>query len=114
MTFEPFGGVRRGAPLTEEDTVHARRGLERLREAASSGKWGLVIADEIFVAVHLGLLAETDVLELLEVRSPSTELVLTGRHAFPEILRRADLVTEMKELRHYFSLGVPARKGIEK
>ena len=115
VTVEAFGGERRvGAPLTGEDAVHARKGLERLREAVSSGSWCLVIADEIFVAVHLGLLAETDVLGLLEVRHPSTELVLTGRYAFPEILRRADLVTEMKELRHYFSRGVPAREGIEK
>ena len=115
VTVEAFGGERRvGAPLTEQDSAHARGGLECLRDAVSSGKWDLVIADEIFVAVHLGLLAETDVLELLEVRRPSTELVLTGRYAFPEILRRADLVTEMKEMRHYFSRGVPARKGIEK
>ena len=115
VTAETFGGERRiGAPLTEKDAVLARRGLERLREVALSGNWGVVIADEIFVAVHLGLLSESDVLELLEVRHTSTELVLTGRYAFPEILRRADLVTEMKELRHYFSLGVPARKGIEK
>lgn len=115
VTVEAFGGERRvGAPLTEQDSAHARGGLECLRDAVSSGKWDLVIADEIFVPVHLGLLAETDVLELLEVRRPSTELVLTGRYAFPEILRRADLVTEMKEMRHYFSRGVPARKGIEK
>lgn len=115
VTVEAFGGERRvGAPLTEQDSAHARGGLECLRDAVSSGKWDLVIADEIFVAVHLGLLAETDVLELLEVRRPSTELVLTGRYAFPEILRRADLVTEMKEMRHYFSRGVPARRGIEK
>lgn len=115
VTVEAFGGERRvGAPLTEEDTVLARKGLERVRDAVSSGHWGVVIADEIFVAVHLGLLAETDILELLEVRHPSAELVLTGRYAFPEILRRADLVTEMKELRHYFSRGIPARKGIEK
>ena len=115
VTVEAFGGERRvGAPLTEEDAVHARQGLEHLREAVSSGKWGLVIADEIFVAVHLRLLSEDDVLGLMEVRHPSAELVLTGRYAFPEILRRADLVTEMKELRHYFSRGIPARKGIEK
>ncbi|MBL3539806.1 cob(I)yrinic acid a,c-diamide adenosyltransferase [Aminivibrio sp.] len=115
VTVETFGGERGvGTPPTEQDSVLARRGLERLRDVVSSGNWGAVIADEIFVAVHLGLLAETDVLYLLEVRHTSTELVLTGRYAFPKILERADLVTEMKELRHYFSRGVPARKGIEK
>ncbi|MDD3689859.1 MAG: cob(I)yrinic acid a,c-diamide adenosyltransferase, partial [Synergistaceae bacterium] len=92
----------------------ARLGLEKLKEAASSGKYGLVVADEFLVAVRLELFSEEDALSLLDVRHPSTELVITGRYVFPGILERADLVTEMKEIRHYFSQGVPARKGIEK
>lgn len=115
VTVETFGDARKiGAPITEEDSVLARRGLKRLKNAAASRQYGLVIADEILVAVHLGLLSEEDVLSLLDVRHPSVELVLTGRCQSPKILLRADLVTEMKEVRHYFSQGIPARKGIEK
>jgi cob(I)alamin adenosyltransferase len=115
VKIEAYGAQRRiGAPISEEDIRQARLGLEKLKEAASSGKYGLVVADEFLVAVRLELFSEEDALSLLDVRHPSTELVITGRYAFPGILERADLVTEMKEIRHYFSQGVPARKGIEK
>ena len=114
VTVETFGAVRTvGAPLTEEDHACAGSGLNRLREVMAGG-WDLVIADEILVAVQLGLLAKKDVLELLDIRPSSTELVLTGRYPFAEVLERADLITEMKEVRHYFQSGVPARVGIER
>lgn len=114
VTAEGYGGERRiGDPMTKEDLRLARRGLERLREALASERYGLVVADEIFVAVHTGLLSESDVLSLMDLRPPSTELVLTGRHATEAVCARADLVTEMREIRHYFARGVPARRGIE-
>lgn len=114
VTVEGFGAVRAvGAPLTEEDKRMAGAGLNRLREVLRGG-WDLVIADEILVAVHLDLIAKEDVLELLDLRHSATELVLTGRYAFGEILEQADLVTEMREIRHYFAAGVPARVGIER
>lgn len=115
VTVMAFGGDRAvGAPVTERDALLARQGLEQLRKAVGDGRWGLVIADEIFVAAHLGLLSRQDVLALVDACAPSTELVMTGRYAFPEILERADLVTEMKEIRHYFAAGVAARRGIER
>ncbi|NLK20173.1 MAG: cob(I)yrinic acid a,c-diamide adenosyltransferase [Synergistaceae bacterium] len=114
LTAEAFGGERAvGSAPTEQDRVLAQKGVVRLLEAASGGEWDLVIADEIFVAVHLGLISKEDVLALAEARNPSVELVMTGRYAFPEILERADLVTEMKEIKHYFAKGIAARRGIE-
>ena len=115
VTFEAFGGERGvGSAPTEQDRVLAQKGLKRLLDVASGGEWDLVIADEIFVAVHLGLISKVDVITLAEVRNPSVELVMTGRYAFPEILEKAELVTEMKEIKHYFAKGVTARRGIER
>ncbi len=115
VTVRTFGGERRiGSPATDEDRRLAREGLAFLGTALASGAYDLVVADEIVVAAHLGLIAEEEVLALLDVRPPSVELVLTGRYAGRELLERADLVTEMQEIRHYFAKGVPARRGIEK
>lgn len=114
-TFRTFGGERRiGSPATDDDRRIAREGLAFLREALASGAYDLVIADEIVVAAHLELLLKEDVLALLDIRPPSVELVFTGRYAWRELMERADLVTEMREIRHYFTKGVPARRGIEK
>ncbi len=115
ITVRTFGGERRiGSPATDEDRRLAREGLAFLGTALASGAYDLVVADEIVVAAHLGLLLKEEMLALLDVRPPSVELVLTGRYASQELLERADLVTEMQEIRHYFAKGVPARRGIEK
>lgn len=78
-----------------------------------SGRYDLVVLDEILVAEHLGLLAVEDLLRLMDERPEHTELVLTGRWAAEQVMQRADLVTEMGEVKHYFHAGVPARTGIE-
>ena len=78
-----------------------------------SGAHDVVVADEILVAVRLGLLSEGDVLSLLDARPANVELVLTGRDAFPELLRRADLVTEMTKVTHPFDKGQKGQAGIE-
>jgi len=97
-----------------EDMKAAVDGLRRLSRAMQSGMYGLVIADELNVALHMGLLPVTDVLRLLDERPPEVELVLTGRYAPSDIIEKADLVTEMKEIKHYYSSeGLQARKGIE-
>jgi cob(I)alamin adenosyltransferase len=72
-----------------------------------------VIADEANVAVALGLIDEADLLALIDRRPPEVELVLTGRGAPASVIDRADLVTEMRAVRHYYDRGVLARKGIE-
>ncbi|RKX71242.1 cob(I)yrinic acid a,c-diamide adenosyltransferase [candidate division WOR-3 bacterium] len=95
-----------------EDIRLARAGLARAREAIQSQEFDLIILDEINVAIDFGLIAEKDVLELIENRG-DTELVLTGRYAPPAILDVADLVTEMKEIKHYFRKGVSSRTGFD-
>ena len=72
-----------------------------------------MILDEINVAVDYGLIPLSDLLDLLDAKPLEVELILTGRDAKPEILERADLVTEMVERKHYYDKGISARKGIE-
>jgi cob(I)alamin adenosyltransferase len=114
IAVEAFGRGRfiRGKPAPE-DVEAARRGLSRLREAVSSGAYDLVVADEANGAVHAGLFPVAALLELADARRPEVELVFTGRDAHPDLVARADLVTDMRKIKHYFDAGVPARKGIE-
>jgi cob(I)alamin adenosyltransferase len=97
-----------------EDIRRARLGLERCRAAMLSGEFDIVVLDEVNVAVLFHLVSTKDVLAVLDERPPTVELVLTGRCAPPSFIRRADLVTEMRERKHYYRDNVPARRGIEK
>ncbi len=72
-----------------------------------------MVLDEVFASVRYGLVSVEDVLGLMRAKSPRVELVLTGREAPPEVIEAADLVTEMKAVKHPFEQGVEARKGIE-
>jgi cob(I)alamin adenosyltransferase len=103
----------RGNPC-EADIEAARTGLQSIQNALVSGDYQLVIADEANVAVGCGLLYEADLLALMAARPPGVELVLTGRKAPPAVVAQADLVTEMKEIKHYYQKGILAREGIEK
>lgn len=96
-----------------EDVALARAGLDRAREALLSGAYDIVVLDEVNTAVHLKVLTEADILELIDRRPAAVELVLTGRRAPASFVERADLVTEMRAVKHYFDRGVPAREGIE-
>ena len=97
----------------EEDIRLAQEGLAFAREATRYKKCDLLILDEINVAVEWGLITVDEVLKLMRSKPADMELVLTGRYAPEEFLERADLVTEMKELKHPFQKGKLARKGIE-
>lgn len=99
---------------TAEDIAGARNGYLKAMEALISREYDIIILDEINVAVHMGLLSEQSVLELMDARPGETELVLTGRYAADSVVERADLVTEMTPVKHYFQKGVAARTGIEK
>jgi cob(I)alamin adenosyltransferase len=101
-----------GSPTTE-DLARASENLAALRQALVCGEYRVVIADELNVAVDLGLISLADALALLENRPEHVELVLTGRNAPPEIVQRADLVTEMLAVKHPYQEGVRARRGIE-
>ncbi|HSA96432.1 MAG TPA: cob(I)yrinic acid a,c-diamide adenosyltransferase [Acidobacteriota bacterium] len=98
----------------DEDLERARTGLARALEAMLSGDYEIIVLDEINTAVHFEILSEKDVLDFLEKRPAAVELVLTGRYAPASFIEKADLVTEMKAVKHYFDRGVKAREGIEK
>lgn len=97
-----------------EDRDAVRKGLERAKSLLSSGQYDLVILDEANVLMKYALLSEQDCLDIIASKAENTELVFTGRYASPGLLAAADLVTEMKSLKHYFERGVEARLGIEK
>ena len=88
-------------------------GMSRARQAVNSGDYDLVVLDEVNVALLFGLVKWEDLLEIIDGKPDSVELVLTGRGAPPELIERADLVTEMKEIKHYYTKGVEVRRGIE-
>jgi len=98
---------------SEEDRKAIRRGLERAREALSSGEYDLVILDEINVVLQLGLAKLDEVLALLAEKAEGTEVILTGRGASRELIRRADLVSSVKAVKHPFARGIAARPGVE-
>ncbi|MEN6311546.1 MAG: cob(I)yrinic acid a,c-diamide adenosyltransferase [Acidobacteriota bacterium] len=117
VTLEQFGRrefIRVTEGVDDEDVERARDGLRKCLEAMLSGEYRIVVMDEVNTAVHLKLLPERDVLDVLEKRPADVELVLTGRYAPAAILDKADLVTEMKDIRHYGDGGLKAREGIEK
>lgn len=115
VTLRQYGGgcFIRGKPRPE-DIRRARRGLADLRRAVAGGRYDIVIADEANCAVACGALAVDDLLALIDARPAGVELVFTGCNAHPRLVRRADLVTDMRAVKHYFQRNVPARKGIER
>lgn len=116
ITIEQYGNdtfVLEKRPPLEEEKAEIQRALKRSREALLSGKYDLVILDEICVCFYFGLLTSEDVMPLLKVKPDNVELILTGRYCPEEILDAADLVTEMREVKHYYQKGVTSRKGIE-
>ena len=95
------------------DILCAKTGWERVKKVIASKRYQLIILDEILIALHFKLLDKSEVLKLLKKIPKKTEIILTGRYAPPEILKLADLVSEIKEVKHYFKKGIKARKGIE-
>ena len=114
ITIEQFGqGCCLLTAPSQADIDAARRALAEISRVLASGAYDLVIADEANVAVALQLISEKELLGLIECRPPQVELVLTGRGAPPSVLERADLVTEMRLVKHYYDRGILARRGIE-
>lgn len=116
ITLEQYGDVLciRREEVTAEHLAQAQRGLAAARVAMLSGDYDLVVLDEVNVAIWFGVLPLEDVLALLEERPPQVELILTGRRAPQALIERADLVTEMRDVKHYYVQGVEARVGIER
>ena len=100
-------------PPNEEDIKLSEEALALAEQVVKSGEYDIVVLDEISVALNLKLIDLGRVLELIENKPKHVELILTGRYAPKEIIKAADLVTEMKEVKHPFRKGYEARKGIE-
>jgi cob(I)alamin adenosyltransferase len=115
ITIEQYGRGRfiKGKP-SPEDIEAAGRGLERIKNIMDLRDHHVIILEEANVAVTCGLFSVEDLLKIIDKKPDDVEIVITGRDARPEIIERADLVTEMKEIKHYYQKGVKARVGIEK
>ncbi len=98
---------------TAEDLAAAAAGLVKARALVDSGDYDLVVLDELITAVYFELVPVAAVLAMMAARPRAVELVITGRRAPEELIAAADLVTEMRPLKHYYDAGVQARRGIE-
>ncbi len=96
-----------------EDIKAAEQGLEMVSGIIAKGKHELVILDEINIALYYKLIKTESILKLMKDKPAHIELILTGRYAPPEIIEMADLVTNMEEVKHYYTRGIEARPGIE-
>jgi len=108
-----FVGIRGDTLPFGEHEAAAAKALEAARKKMLSGKYDVVILDEIHVAVHLGLVDLSDLLSLIRERPERVHLILSGRHAREEVILQAHLVTEMRNVKHPFDLGIEAEKGID-
>jgi len=102
-----------GAP-GDKDIRAAREGFRQVREHLLSGAFDVVILDEINIAVYYKMIAVDELLDLIDSKPDHIELIITGRYADNKIIEKADLVTEMREIKHYYTNGIEARTGIEK
>jgi cob(I)alamin adenosyltransferase len=98
----------------KEDIQAAQEGLKEVKEIMRSGKYQMIILDEANIATYYNLFSVDDLLDFIQAKPEGVELVITGRAADLRIIEKADLVTEMKEIKHYYQKGVQARDGIEK
>ncbi|MCK4569500.1 MAG: cob(I)yrinic acid a,c-diamide adenosyltransferase [Bacteroidales bacterium] len=98
---------------TIEDREAARKGFDEIRQIIKNGKYDMLILDEINIALYYKLIGLDELITLIKEKPQQLELVITGRYAPEEIIEAADLVTEMKEVKHYYQKGIEARKGIE-
>jgi len=115
ITIEQYGDPRciHRDEVTAEHVTQAHAGLERARAALLSGQYDIVVLDEVNVALWFGVLDVEEVLALLDQKPDHVEVILTGRRAPQALIERADLVTEMRPVKHYYEQGVLAREGIE-
>lgn len=116
ITIEQFGGdefvYKNELPGTDE-LAKANKGLQAATEKMSSGNYDLVILDESIVAIYFKLIKTEDLIEIINKKPANVELILTGRYCPEELIELADIVTEMKEIKHYYQKGIKSRRGIE-
>ena len=113
IKIEQFGRgcFIRKSPAPKDITL-AKKGLKKVEETLLKNAYDMVILDEINIALKLNLLSLGELLGIIK-KNRGAELVFTGRYAHPKIIKLADLVSEIKEVKHYYNRGIKARKGIE-
>lgn len=117
ITIEQYGRkdlVHVKHPPLQEDVDMAADGLSRARKAMLTGDYDIVVYDEILTAHDFNLISVDSILDLVRIRPDNVEIVFTGRYAPQEVIDAVDLVTEMVEVKHYYTKGVSARRGIER
>jgi cob(I)alamin adenosyltransferase len=116
ITIEQFCGddfVYRKELPDKAELDKAHRGLAKAKTKMLSGQYDIIILDEVCVSIYFGLFSDEEILTFIKQKPENVEIILTGRYCPDKIIERADLVTEMKEIKHYYQDGIPARKGIE-
>jgi len=116
ITIEQFGGdefVYKKEPPDKIEMDKVQRGLAVAKAKMLSGKYDIIILDEVCVSIYFGLFSDEEILTFIKQKPENVELILTGRYCPDKLLDKADLVTEMNEVKHYYQEGVTSRKGIE-
>jgi cob(I)alamin adenosyltransferase len=116
IDIEQFGGdafVYKKELPGENELAKAKTGLQTAKEKMLSGKYDLVILDEAIVAIYFKLILTEELIDFIKLKPKNVELILTGRYCPDELIELADLVTEMKEVKHYYQKGIKSRRGIE-
>ena len=116
IAIEQFGGdafVYKKELPGEYELEKVRIGLQTAKEKMLSGEYNLIILDEAIVAIYFKLIRTDDLIEFIKHKPENVELILTGRYCPDELIKIADLVTEMKEIKHYYQKGITSRRGIE-
>ena len=108
-----FVGILDDTSPKEDHEKYAEEAIKICKDKILSETYDLIILDEINYAVNLGLINIKSVMDLIKLKPKKLDLVLTGNHAKEEVLKLADLVTEMKEIKHPFQSGIKAKKGID-
>lgn len=98
---------------TQKDVEAAQAGLKEIKEIIQTGKYDVIVLDEANIALFYNLFTVESLIDIIKLKPEATEIIITGRYAPPELIEIADLVTEMKEVKHYYNKGVEAREGIE-
>jgi len=116
ITIEQFGGddfVYKKELPGKEELDKAEQGLQNAKEKMLSNEYNIIILDEAIVAIYFKLIETNDLIKFIKAKPKNVELILTGRYCPEELIDLADLVTEMKEVKHYYQKGVTSRRGIE-
>jgi len=113
ITIKRYGEGFVKAHPERKHILAVRKGIEEVKKIINGGEYNLVILDEINLLPSLKLINVEEIIDIIKNKPKIVEIVLTGRYAPEELIQIADLVTEMKEIKHYYSKGIKARKGIE-